>query len=205
MKAYSKTVLPTSYPESTHAIKHMIKAMKVFRAEGALTTNHWSLDAPSHFDWKKNTEIKNADRDLRKWAAAAYIEELTVKSYRKSLLLKCKPASFIRKALAETLSPFINRKRIIVPGSSRTEVVAEYTFADKLKVAADADNADFDMAEVMSSREEVAYINAARSAVSTLHTKITNSEYVRRTPGSQNIAPDILEHLERLERVRTAP
>ena len=204
--AYSEAEMLPTYPHSIRDIHAMIKSMKDFRtSKTAVTCNYWTLDAPTHFDWKTQPKdkIKNAPRDFRKWAAAAYIEERIVKKYRKQLLLKSKAASFLRNAISTTFLPFIKLKKIIVPGTKTTQTVLEYRFADGMKADPDISKADFDVNEIMSKSNQVVYINAARTVLESLHRTVKNNKFAKRTPRSTEIASDVAICVKALQRVKS--
>ena len=204
--AYSEAEMSPVYPHSIKDIHEMIKSVKDFRmSKTAVTCNYWTLDAPTHFDWKTQPkdEIKNAPHDFHKWAAMAYIEECIMKKYRKQLLLKSKAASFLCNAISTTFLPFIKLKKIIVPGTKTTQTVLEYHFADGMKVDPDISKADFDVNEIMSKSNQVVYINAAHTVLESLHRTVKNDKFAKCTPRSTEIASDIAICVKALQRVKS--
>lgn len=178
-----------------------MKAVK--SSKFTLTTNHWTLDATSHFDWKvvNSDKNKNSVRDFRKWAVAAYIEERLVLAYRKKLIDKSAAASYLRNTLVSTFAPFVRPSNVIDEASGKKKLIAEYRFPDKLKSNPDVSMDELDIDDVIARNGEVIYIKTARAAINAVQNSIRNLKYAKRTPASNEIDPDVHLYAIHLQRV----
>jgi hypothetical protein len=166
------------------------------------TTGHWSLDAPSHFDWrslrdpKKN---KNRRRDFYKWAASAFVEERLVKQYRKKLFEISAAAAFIRCRLADAFLSLVQPH----PGPKRIGIVHCYVFPDGIELDGETEKSDlkFDVLDLVDNSDKTLYLNKAKRSITKLKKSINSFPYAKRTPGNTTIDPDVQHHATLLERV----
>lgn len=201
--AYTDDQMAEDFPGSLVEIKNMITTMKEFRGRNSTlkTTGRWSLDARIHFDWKMLGK-KNTDRDYRKYAVAAYLEEHYVTQYRKDLLNDCEIASFLRSELHEMLSQFTKERPVFLPKENDNHLVKDYYFPDHLSFQTHAPCPKFNIVEVLSNSSKNVYIKKANSSIASVCKQIKNNLYARRIPHGTDIDPGVSSLCQQLERVR---
>lgn len=201
--AYTEDRMAEDFPGSLVEIKNMIAKMKEFRGRNSKikTTGHWSLDARIYFDWKTLGK-KNTDRDYRKYAAAAYLEEHFVNQYRKDLLKGCEVAAFLRSELHKTLSQFTKERLVFLPEENNSHPICDYYFPDHLSFKAQAPHPEFNIEDVLTNSSKNFYIKKANSSIASVCKQIKNNLYARRIPHGTDIDPEISSLCRQLERVR---
>lgn len=194
---YKEAYLDENHEGATNEINNMIKIMKAKKTTSE-TTGYWSLDAFSHSTWRV-AQQKNQGRDFRKFATAAYYEEMFVSEYRQDLFDNSDVARFLHTSLRVCLSVFVKPRNTIHKGS--VVVNRFYNFPDRSKVSLCKERPELNIEELIASNDRVAYITNARKSIQGLKKSIASHYCAKRIPGSKNVNPEVAAAIDNLENV----
>jgi hypothetical protein len=144
-----------------------------------ISTGYWSLNAYSHYTWR--TAQKNQERDLPRFAVAAYYEESLVAEYRKGLL-ESKTAQYLRTHLRACLSPFVKVRNAIYRGNTVRRQL--YDFPDKCGESTYTKRPRINIDNIIANNDKVTYLANARKSIQAIKKSINNNAYAKRVPGS---------------------
>lgn len=165
------------------------------------STGHWALDAHSHQTWRIAHQ-KNQDRDFRKFACAAFLEETVVKNYRKKLFHASTVAKYLRTSLRTTLAPFVKPYNVISKGKKTVTAVQLYVFPDNQKNTTQTTPPDIDIDDMVDSSDKIAYIKKGCKGIKSLKKSILNHPSTKLFPGSSKTNRAVADCIASLERVR---